>query len=115
MHTSSGSMQLGTANPAPGRGASRRVSLRGIEASDERAVAGAMNVASQVHGTVDYGGMMNSETVFLQVAAGEGSRYKILSVIIPIAVWRQIAGTARARVVQGQDHRGANHAASCRG
>jgi hypothetical protein len=31
--------------------------------------------------------MRNSETVFLQLAAGEGSRYKMLSVIIPIAVW----------------------------
>jgi hypothetical protein len=38
--------------------------------------------------------MTNSETVFLQLATGEGSRYKMLSVIIPIAVWRQIAGTA---------------------
>jgi hypothetical protein len=70
------------------------VSLRRIEASDDRAVAGAINIASMVHGTVASGGMRNSETVFLQLAAGEGSRYKMLSVIIPIAVWRQIAGTA---------------------
>ena len=38
--------------------------------------------------------MRNGETVFLQLATGEGSRYKMLSVIIPMAVWRQIAGTA---------------------
>jgi hypothetical protein len=31
------------------------VSLRGIEASDDRAVAGAINIASLVHGTVAYG------------------------------------------------------------
>jgi hypothetical protein len=68
------------------------VSLRGIDASDDRAVASAINVVSLVHGTVGYGGMRNSETVFLQLAAGEGSRYKMLSVIIPISVWRQIAG-----------------------
>ena len=70
------------------------VSLREIEASDDRAIAGAINVASLVHGTVAYGGMSDTETIFLQFATGEGSRYKMLSVIIPIAVWRQIAGTA---------------------
>ena len=70
------------------------VSLRGIEASDDRAVASAINVPSLVHGTVAYGGIRNGETVSLQFAAGEGSRYRALSVIIPIAVWRQIAGTA---------------------
>jgi Cysteine-rich secretory protein family len=70
------------------------VSLRGIEASDDRAVASAINVPSLVHGTVAYGRIRNGETVSLQFAAGEGSRYRALSVIIPIAVWRQIAGTA---------------------
>ena len=78
------------------------VSLRGIDASDDRAVAGAINVASLVHGTVAYGGIRNSETVFLQLAAGEGSRYKMLSVIIPIAVWRQIAGTAEPASFKGK-------------
>jgi Cysteine-rich secretory protein family len=76
-------------------------SLRAIEASDDRAVAGAMNVASLVHGAVAYGGMRNSETVFLQLAAGEGSHYK-MSVIIPIAVWRQIAGTAEPGSFKGK-------------
>jgi hypothetical protein len=78
------------------------VSLRRIEASDDRAVAGAINIASLVQGTVAYGGMRNSETVFLQLAAGEGSRYKMLSVIIPIAVWRQIAGTAEPGSFKGK-------------
>ena len=41
------------------------VSLRGIEASDHRAVAGAINVPSLVRGTVAYGGMKNGETVSL--------------------------------------------------
>ena len=90
------------------------VSLRGIEASDDRAVAGAINVASLVHGTVGFGGMRNGGTVFLQLAAGEGSRYKMLSVIIPIAVWRD-RWDRRAGVVQGQDHRSANDAASRQG
>ena len=83
------------------------VSLRRIEASDDRAVAAAINIASLVHGTVTYGGIRNSETAFLQLAAGEGSRYKMMSVIIPIAVWRQIAGTAdpgsfRGKVIEVQ-------------
>ena len=78
------------------------VSLREIEASDDHAVAGAINIASLVHGTVAHGGMRNSETVFLQLAAGEGSRYKILSVIIPIAVWRQIAGAAEPGSFKGK-------------
>ena len=78
------------------------VSLRGIEASDDRAVAGAINIASLVHGTVTYGGIRNSETAFLQLAAGEGSRYKMMSVIIPVAVWRQIAGTAEPGSFKGK-------------
>jgi hypothetical protein len=78
------------------------VSLRGIEASDDRAVAGAINVPSLVHGTVAYGGVRNAETVVLQLAAGEGSRYKMLSVIIPIAVWRQIAGSAEPKSFKGK-------------
>ena len=47
------------------------VSLRGIEASDDRAVAGAINVPSLVHGTVAYGGVRNVETVVLQLAAAK--------------------------------------------
>ena len=78
------------------------VSLRGIEASDDRAVAGAINVPSLVHGTVAFGGMRSIETVVLQLAAGERSRYRMLSVIIPIAVWRQIAGTAEPKSFKGK-------------
>ena len=78
------------------------VSLRGIEASDDHAVAGAINIASLVHGTVAHGGMRNSETVFLQLVAAEASRYKMLSVIIPIAVWRQIAGAAEPGSFKGK-------------
>ena len=78
------------------------VSLRGIEASDDRAVARAINVPSLVHGTVAFGGMRSIETVVLQLAAGEGSRYKMLSVIIPIAAWRQIAGSAEPKSFKGK-------------
>ena len=49
------------------------VSPRGIEASDDRAVASAINVASLVHGTVAYGGMRNSETAFLRSRRAKGA------------------------------------------
>jgi Cysteine-rich secretory protein family len=78
------------------------ISLRRVEASDDGALAAAINVASLVHGTVAFGGMRNSETAFLQLAAGEGSRYKTVSVLIPIAVWRQIAGTAEPASFKGK-------------
>jgi hypothetical protein len=78
------------------------ISLRRVEASDDGALAAAINVASLVHGTVAYGGMRNSETAFLQLAAGEGSRYKTMAVLIPIAVWRQIAGTAEPASFKGK-------------
>jgi Cysteine-rich secretory protein family len=78
------------------------VSLRRIEASVDRAVAGAINIASLVHGTVARGGMRDSETISLQFAASKESSYKALSVIIPIAVWRQIAGTADPGAFEGK-------------
>ena len=49
------------------------VSPRAIEASDDRAVASAINVASLVHGTVAYGGMRNSETAFLRSRRAKGA------------------------------------------
>src|SRR6516165_7022026 len=59
------------------------VSLRGIDASDDRAVTGAINIKSLVQGTVASGGMRNSETVVLRLAAGKGSRYNVLWVMLP--------------------------------
>jgi hypothetical protein len=78
------------------------VSLRRIEASDERAVASAINVPSLVRGTTASGGMMNSEWAFLNLATGERGRYKLMSVIIPVAVWRQLAGAAEPGSFQGK-------------
>jgi Cysteine-rich secretory protein family len=83
------------------------ITLRQVEASDERAVAGAINVASLVHGAVANGGMLDGGTAFLQLATGKTDRYKMLSVIIPIAVWREFAGQAtpdsfRGKIIQVQ-------------
>jgi Cysteine-rich secretory protein family len=78
------------------------IPLRRVEASDDGALAAAINVPSLVHGTVVYGGMRNSETASLQLAAGDGSRYKAVSVLIAIAVWRQIAGAAEPASFKGK-------------
>jgi Cysteine-rich secretory protein family len=78
------------------------VALRNVEAADDRAVAGAINIASLIRGTVASGGVRNSETVFLQLAASKESRYKALSVIVPVAVWRQIAGSAEPGSFKGK-------------
>jgi hypothetical protein len=69
--------------------------LRAVDATDEAAVVAAIGVASRVRGTVAYGGMMDSDTAFLMIGPREPKRYKMLSVLIPLAVWRQLAGTAK--------------------
>jgi len=78
------------------------VALRAVDAADDGAVAGAINIASLVHGTVASGGMRNGETVFLQLTAAKEGRYKSLSVIVPLAVWRQIAGAAEPGSFKGK-------------
>ncbi|MFN0245322.1 MAG: CAP domain-containing protein [Kofleriaceae bacterium] len=70
------------------------LSLRRIDASDDVAMAGAIGVPSLVRGTVAYGGEMNTQTVFLKVGESTRGVYEMLSVLIPRAVWTEIAGTA---------------------
>jgi hypothetical protein len=78
------------------------VALRAVDAADDHAVAGAINIPSLVHGTVAFGGVRSGEKIFLQFVADKESRYKALSVIVPIAVWRQIAGTAEPGSFKGK-------------
>src|SRR6201986_3997060 len=78
------------------------VALRAVDAADDGAVAGAINIASLVHGTVTSGGMRGGEAIFLQLAAAKEGRYKSLSVIVPLAVWRQIAGAAEPGSFKGK-------------
>ena len=68
--------------------------LRVLDASDEDRMIDAIGIASRVQGVVAYGGMMNSETAFLMLGARNPKRYQMLSVVIPLAVWRQLAGSA---------------------
>ncbi len=68
------------------------LALRTVDAHDEDAVIRALNVASLVRGKVIHGGMMDSDTAFLQIGERTLKRYKMISVLIPVAVWRALGG-----------------------
>jgi uncharacterized protein YkwD len=72
--------------------------LRKVDGHDPAAVVAALNVASSVRGTVIHGGMMNSETAFLQFGERDPKGYKMLSVLIPKALWRELGGKPEAFV-----------------
>lgn len=78
------------------------IGLRALDATDEAAMLGAIGVPSHVHGVVAYGGMMTTETAFLMIGPRHPKRYQMLSVLIPIAVWRQLAGTATPEAFTGK-------------
>jgi hypothetical protein len=83
------------------------VSLRGIEASDDRAVAGAINIASLVHGKVAYGDKEQRDGF----PSTRGGRREPLQDAVGDHPGRRVAADRwdrRARVVQEQDHRSAN-------
>ncbi len=68
--------------------------LRKVDAHDEAAMVAAFNIASSVRGTVVHGGMMDSETAFLQIGERTLKNYKMISVLIPRAVWQELGGSA---------------------
>jgi hypothetical protein len=70
------------------------IALRALDADDEVAMLGAQHVASRVHGTITDAGMMDTATAFLVLGHKSPKRYQMLSVIVPIAAWRTLAGTA---------------------
>ena len=78
------------------------VGLRAVDADDEAAVLDALGVASRVHGKVAYAGMMDANTVFLALGHRDSKKYKMLSVIIPAAVWKDLAGTADPKSFAGK-------------
>jgi uncharacterized protein YkwD len=69
------------------------IALRAVDAHDENAVERAFNVASTLRGVVLHGGMMNGETAFLQIGERTLKRYKMISVLIPKAVWVQLGNS----------------------
>jgi uncharacterized protein YkwD len=83
--------------------------LRKVDGHDPAAVVAALNIASSVRGTVIHGGMMDSETAFLQFGEAAPKGYKMLSVLIPKAVWKQLGGApdkfvGKAIEVDGTPH-----------
>ncbi|HEU0034383.1 MAG TPA: CAP domain-containing protein [Kofleriaceae bacterium] len=69
--------------------------LHAVDAHDEDAVGRSINVASVMRGLVLHGGMMDSETAFLQIGERKMKRFKMVSVLIPTAVWKQLGGSAK--------------------
>ncbi|MBA2544870.1 MAG: CAP domain-containing protein [Deltaproteobacteria bacterium] len=68
------------------------LSLRAVDAHDEAAVVKSLNIASTLKGTVLHGGMMDSDTAFLQIGERQLKNYKMISVLIPLATWRELGG-----------------------
>lgn len=69
------------------------LSLISVDAHDEAAVVKALNIAATLKGTVLHGGMMDSETAFLQIGERQLKNYKMISVLIPKALWTQLGGS----------------------
>jgi len=76
------------------------IGLRRLDAADQDALLAALGVPSLVHGTVGYGGMMNTETVFLQLGKSDGAR--MVSIIIPVRLWKAIAHGADPKAFAGK-------------
>jgi hypothetical protein len=74
--------------------------LRTVDAADEKAIEGAIGVASRVHGTVTHGAMMDSSTVFLSIA--DGPKRKLVSVLIPVDIWKVLAKGAKPAAFKGR-------------
>lgn len=66
----------------------KTVGLRHIEAGDEPTLLAALGQPSLVRGTVKYGGMMNTMTAYLTLATSKGGRYEMVSVIVPLDIWK---------------------------
>jgi uncharacterized protein YkwD len=69
------------------------LALKAVDAHDEAAVVRALNIPSTLRGTVLHGGMMDSNTAFLQIGERELKNYKMISVLIPRAVWQKLGGS----------------------
>lgn len=88
------------------------LTLRNVDAHDEAAVIAALNVASTLRGTVMHGGMMNSETAFLQFGEPQLKSYKMISVLIPRALWRELGGSDKRFVGKTIEVDGTPHVAN---
>jgi hypothetical protein len=66
------------------------IERRAVDAEDDAAMTAAVGVPSRARGVIRYGGMMDAETAFLALAEGR----HMVSVLIPIGIWKQLAGNA---------------------
>ena len=81
--------------PSTWRWSFTTVALRTVDAHDEDAVTRAINVASTLRGTVLHGGMMEEgDSAYLQIGRRTGRRYKMVVIMIPRNVWRELGGRA---------------------
>ncbi|MBX3160330.1 MAG: CAP domain-containing protein [Deltaproteobacteria bacterium] len=67
------------------------LSLRRVDAGNEAAIGAAIGIASLVRGEIKYGGMMDTETAFLMIGPRPGTKYKMISVLVPRAVWQELS------------------------
>jgi hypothetical protein len=73
------------------------VALREVDPLDDNALAKALGKPSRMRAKVDYGGQMTKDTMFLSIGRREGGRYKMVSVLIPVALWKTLKlGAAKA-------------------
>jgi uncharacterized protein YkwD len=69
------------------------LALRPVNTEDEIAVTRAIDIPSTLRGTVFHGGMMvDGSSAFLEIGPSAPKRYKMVSIMIPRAVWRQLGG-----------------------
>jgi hypothetical protein len=68
------------------------VGLRAVDAAAEAAVGLALGVPSTVRGKVLHAGMMGDDTVFLQIGRRDFKNIKMVSVLVPIALWGKLGG-----------------------
>ncbi len=66
------------------------IARRAVAADDDAAMTAAVGVPTRARGVVRYGGMMDADTAFLALADGR----HMVSVLIPIALWKQLGGGA---------------------
>lgn len=73
------------------------VGLVKVDAADEAALTAALGKPSLVHGKVMWGGMMDANTAFLSFDVGKPTKYELVSVIVPAALWQKLGGGAEPK------------------
>jgi hypothetical protein len=75
--------------------------LREVDAVDENAVALALGKPSLIRGPILSGAVMNPTSAQLTIGCKNGKRFTKITVGIPIAAWRELAGASNHLVAKG--------------